>query len=64
MSAYHPGRRYRFFNDIFSTGIFGGFFHTMRAFYDGDTYLALPLYFQFIDEVVSLRVLDVIFIMC
>ncbi|KAI4859874.1 hypothetical protein F4820DRAFT_438513 [Hypoxylon rubiginosum] len=40
-----------FFNDIFSTGIFGGFFHTMRAFYDGDTYLALPLYFQFIDEV-------------
>lgn len=53
MSAYHIGRYCRFFNDIFSTGKFQGFFHIMRAFYDGDTYAALPLHIQFIDELVS-----------
>ncbi|KAI1204741.1 uncharacterized protein F4807DRAFT_446035 [Annulohypoxylon truncatum] len=40
-----------FFNDIFSTGKFGGFWHLLRVFYDWETYLALPLYFQFFDEV-------------
>ncbi|KAI1425413.1 hypothetical protein F5Y12DRAFT_747413 [Xylaria sp. FL1777] len=40
-----------FFNDIFSTGTFGGFWHILRAFYDGDSYIALPLHFQFLDEV-------------
>ncbi|KAI1100846.1 hypothetical protein F4804DRAFT_317698 [Jackrogersella minutella] len=40
-----------FFNDVFSTGQFGGFWHILRAFYDSETYLALPLHFQFFDEV-------------
>ncbi|RYC56651.1 hypothetical protein CHU98_g9554 [Xylaria longipes] len=40
-----------FFNDIFSTGTFGGFWHTLRASYDGDSYIALPLHSQFLDEV-------------
>ncbi|KAI0895384.1 hypothetical protein F4806DRAFT_80039 [Annulohypoxylon nitens] len=40
-----------FFNDIFSTGEFGGVWHTLRVFYDWETYLALPFYFQFFDEV-------------
>ncbi|KAI0202413.1 hypothetical protein F4808DRAFT_421540 [Astrocystis sublimbata] len=39
-----------FFNDILSTGTFGGFWHILRAFYDGDTYIALPLHSQFLDE--------------
>ncbi|KAI1084816.1 hypothetical protein F5B20DRAFT_523307 [Whalleya microplaca] len=40
-----------FFNDIASTGTFGNFWHILRVFYDWETYLALPLYFQFFDEV-------------
>ncbi|KAI0860227.1 hypothetical protein F4860DRAFT_504096 [Xylaria cubensis] len=40
-----------FFNDLFSTGNFGGFWHVVRASYDGDAYLALPLPFRFLDEV-------------
>ncbi|KAI3318090.1 hypothetical protein HD806DRAFT_324053 [Xylariaceae sp. AK1471] len=40
-----------FFNDLFSTGNFAGYWHLLRAYYDGDTYLALPLYFRFLDEV-------------
>ncbi|KAI2606661.1 hypothetical protein GGR54DRAFT_411426 [Hypoxylon sp. NC1633] len=40
-----------FFNDVFATGGYGGLLHILRAFYDGDTYLSLPLYFQFFDEV-------------
>ncbi|KAH9987275.1 hypothetical protein F4779DRAFT_611502 [Xylariaceae sp. FL0662B] len=40
-----------FFNDVLSTGKFGGFWHLLRAFYDCETYVALPLYFQFFDEV-------------
>ncbi|KAI1856781.1 hypothetical protein JX265_011422 [Neoarthrinium moseri] len=43
-----------FFSDVFSTGSFGTLAdvpHMLRAFYDGDTYLALPLYFRFFDEV-------------
>jgi hypothetical protein len=47
----------RFFNDVFSAGKFGGFWPTLRAFYDGDAYLALPLYFKVLDEVVSTRAL-------
>lgn len=34
-------------------GSFSGFWHIMRAFYDGDAYLALPFGVKFIDEVVS-----------
>ncbi|KAI1370437.1 hypothetical protein F4677DRAFT_363426 [Hypoxylon crocopeplum] len=40
-----------FFNDIFATGNYGGILRILRAFYDGDTYLSMPLYFQFFDEV-------------
>ncbi|KAI0555629.1 hypothetical protein F4679DRAFT_590704 [Xylaria curta] len=40
-----------FFNDLFSTGSLGGFWHVVRASYDGDAYLALPLPFRFLDEV-------------
>ncbi|KAI0381349.1 hypothetical protein F5Y04DRAFT_255274 [Hypomontagnella monticulosa] len=40
-----------FFNDVLSTGKFGSIWHLLRAFYDSQTYLALPFYFQFIDEV-------------
>ncbi|KAI1125117.1 hypothetical protein F5Y10DRAFT_14663 [Nemania abortiva] len=40
-----------FFNDVFSTGTSRSFWHLLRAFYDGDTYIALPLHFQFLDEV-------------
>ncbi|KAI1769930.1 hypothetical protein F4818DRAFT_456507 [Hypoxylon cercidicola] len=49
----NPAGMYKalFFNDILSTGRFEGFFHILRAFYDGDAYLALPLYFQFFDQV-------------
>ncbi|CAI6080528.1 unnamed protein product [Clonostachys chloroleuca] len=39
-----------FFNDVFSKGGFGGVWHTLRAFYDGDAYLALPLGVQLIDQ--------------
>ncbi|KAI9162781.1 hypothetical protein HJFPF1_04373 [Paramyrothecium foliicola] len=39
-----------FFNDVFSKGGFGGLWHTLRAFYDGDTYLALPLGSRILDE--------------
>lgn len=45
----------RFFNDVFSTGEFGDFWHILRAFYDGDSCLALPLYFRFFDELVSFQ---------
>lgn len=45
---------YRFFNDMMSQGSFSGFWHIMRAFYDGDAYLALPFGVKFIDEVVRL----------
>ncbi|KAI1086345.1 hypothetical protein F5B19DRAFT_498453 [Rostrohypoxylon terebratum] len=40
-----------FFNDLLSTGKFGNVWHILRSFYDAETYLALPLYFQFFDEV-------------
>lgn len=43
---------YRFFNDLLSNGGLRNGPHVLRAFYDGDTYAALPLYFQFLDEVV------------
>lgn len=48
----------RFFNDLLSVGMQPGFsgasfWHTMRAFYDGDAYPALGLYFQFFDIAVS-----------
>ncbi|KAI2638972.1 hypothetical protein GGS26DRAFT_587743 [Hypomontagnella submonticulosa] len=39
-----------FFNDVLSTGNFGSYWHILRAFYDSQTYLALPFYFQFFDE--------------
>ncbi|KAH8892924.1 hypothetical protein GQ53DRAFT_646362 [Thozetella sp. PMI_491] len=39
-----------FFNDIFSGGKFGSLWHILRAFYDGDAYLALPLGSQLIDQ--------------
>lgn len=52
----------RFFNDLLSIGVqpdFGGaFWHTMRVFYDGDTYPALGLYFRFPDVVVSFPILQ------
>ena len=44
----------RFFNDALSGGAFTGILHILRAFYDGDAYLALPLGSQYIDEAVSL----------
>ncbi|KAI1302214.1 hypothetical protein F5Y03DRAFT_396557 [Xylaria venustula] len=40
-----------FFNDLLSKGATPGFWHSMRAFYDGDGYVVLPLYFRFFDEV-------------
>ncbi|KAK3318087.1 hypothetical protein B0H66DRAFT_602688 [Apodospora peruviana] len=42
-----------FFNDLLSKGGFkeGGIWHILRSFYDGDTYLALPLRWQPIDQV-------------
>ena len=43
----------RFFNDVLSQGGFGGMWHILRAFYDGDAYLALPLRLQAIDEAVG-----------
>lgn len=45
--------RARFFNDVFSRRGFGGIWHTLRAFYDGDAYLALPLGSQLVDQMVS-----------
>ncbi|KAK2589866.1 hypothetical protein QQS21_012457 [Conoideocrella luteorostrata] len=39
-----------FFKDVFSKGGFGGVFHTLRAFYDGDSYLALPLGSRAVDQ--------------
>ncbi|KAI1169865.1 hypothetical protein F4777DRAFT_571574 [Nemania sp. FL0916] len=39
-----------FFNDVFSTGSFGSFWHILRAFYDGDSYIALPFRIQLLDE--------------
>lgn len=47
----------RFFNDLLSQPLDenfnGSFWHTMRAFYDGDTYPNLGLYFRFFDVAVS-----------
>ncbi|KAI0132623.1 hypothetical protein BJ170DRAFT_614683 [Xylariales sp. AK1849] len=40
-----------FFNDLLSTGSFDSFSHFLRASYDGDAYIALPLYFRFLDVV-------------
>lgn len=56
------GHHCRFFNDVFSKGGFGGVWHTLRAFYDGDAYLALPLGSQLVDQVVSIpqRCLDTV----
>ncbi|KAK2594391.1 hypothetical protein QQS21_007897 [Conoideocrella luteorostrata] len=47
-----PAGEYKalFFNDVFSQGGFGGIMHTLRAFYDGDAYLALPLGSRMVDE--------------
>ncbi|KAF7319270.1 Cupin-2 domain-containing protein [Mycena chlorophos] len=46
-----PGGDYKvlFFNDVFSSDSPFAFWHTMRAFYDGDTYPAMGLYFRFFD---------------
>ncbi|KAI9709551.1 MAG: hypothetical protein M1820_003311 [Bogoriella megaspora] len=44
-----------FFNDVFSNGGFGGVLHTLRAFYDGDAYLALPFGSQLIDQAVGAK---------
>ncbi|KAI0433450.1 hypothetical protein F5Y09DRAFT_73939 [Xylaria sp. FL1042] len=46
-----PGGIYKamFFNDMFCKGPSPGFWYLMRAFYDGDGYIALPLYFRFFD---------------
>ncbi|KAI1360497.1 hypothetical protein F5Y08DRAFT_348719 [Xylaria arbuscula] len=47
-----PGGKYKFmfFNDMLSKGTSQGFWYNMRVFYDGDGYIALPLYFRFFDE--------------
>lgn len=47
-----PGGSYKaeFFNDLLQQGQFGNPALILRTFYDWDTYLALPFYFQFIDE--------------
>ncbi|KAI1425315.1 hypothetical protein F5Y12DRAFT_747939 [Xylaria sp. FL1777] len=47
-----PGGIYKalFFNDIFGEKP-PGFWHFMRALYDGDGYVPLPLYFRFFDQV-------------
>jgi hypothetical protein len=52
-NCFAPSNRARFFNDVFSKGGFGGIWHTLRAFYDGDAYLALPLGSQLVDQMVS-----------
>lgn len=44
---------HRFFNDVFQTGKFGSVPHLLRAFLDGDSYLALPFNIQALDEIVS-----------
>lgn len=48
-----PGGSYKaeFFNDLLQQGKIGNPALAMRAFYDHDTYLALPFYFRFIDEI-------------
>lgn len=43
----------RFFADLNSKSYPPAFWHTMRTFYDGDTYPALGLYFKFFDVAVS-----------
>ncbi|KAI0176966.1 hypothetical protein BJ166DRAFT_11350 [Pestalotiopsis sp. NC0098] len=40
-----------FFNDVFQTGRFGSIPHLLRAFLDGDSYLALPFNIQALDEI-------------
>lgn len=42
----------RFFNDLLDNGS-PGFLHTLRVFYDGDTYISLPGNFKFVDQIVS-----------
>lgn len=44
---------FRFFADIFEQEHMNSFWYTMRAFYDGDGYAKLPLYFRFFDVAVS-----------
>ena len=39
---------------MLSRGPSPGFWYNMRVFYDGDGYIALPLYFRFFDELVGL----------
>ncbi|KAI9151466.1 hypothetical protein HJFPF1_08668 [Paramyrothecium foliicola] len=48
-----PGGSYKaeFFNDLLQEGTFGNPALILRAFYDGDTYLALPFYSQYVDEI-------------
>lgn len=48
-----PGGPYKaeFFNDLLQEGKFGNPVLALRAFYDNDTYLALPLYFRVFDEI-------------
>jgi hypothetical protein len=58
------GSHSRFFNDVFSKGGFGGVWHTLRAFYDGDAYLALPLGVQLIDQAVSTKTGDATLAVC
>ncbi|CEJ89678.1 hypothetical protein VHEMI05505 [[Torrubiella] hemipterigena] len=40
-----------FFNDMFAKGGFPGVLHALRAFYDGDGYMALPFGSRLLDEI-------------
>lgn len=53
-----------FFNDVFSNGGLGSVWHTLRAFYDGDAYLALSLHSQLIDQAVSTHIENDTFMIC
>lgn len=44
----------RFFDDLLAEGWPAPFWHTMRAFYDGDGYPALGLHFKFLDMAVRI----------
>ncbi|KAH7058936.1 hypothetical protein B0J12DRAFT_772673 [Macrophomina phaseolina] len=43
-----------FFNDMMSQGSMPGFWHAMRAFYDGDTWVALPGNIGIVDQAFTL----------
>ncbi|KAH7010741.1 hypothetical protein B0J12DRAFT_751381 [Macrophomina phaseolina] len=40
----------QFFHDFFSSGTYPGFWHALRAFYNGDTYIALPGNIKLLDK--------------